>query len=114
MRAVILAAGRGGRLRGIVGDRPKCLARVGDCTLIERQIRVLRQLGLGPIAVVAGFHAPEVRRACGSEVHIVCNTRHAATNSLYAHSGWRDICWRMDSWCSTATCYSIRGCWPTS
>jgi choline kinase len=84
VRAIILAAGRGGRLRGIVGDRPKCLARVGDCTLIERQIRVLRQLGLGPITVVAGFRTSEVRRVCGPDVHIVCNARHAATNSLYS------------------------------
>jgi L-glutamine-phosphate cytidylyltransferase len=91
VRAVILAAGRGGRLRGIVGDRPKCVARVGDCTLIERQIRVLRQLGLGPITVVAGFRASEVRRVCGPDVHIVCNTRHAATNSLYSLWMARDL-----------------------
>jgi choline kinase len=84
VKAVILAAGRGGRLGGIVGNRPKCLARVGDCTLIERQIRVLRQLGLGPITVVAGFGTAEVRRACGRDVHILNNPRHAATNSLYS------------------------------
>ena len=29
MRAVILAAGRGGRLQGVIGNQPKCLARVG-------------------------------------------------------------------------------------
>ena len=29
MRAVILAAGRGGRLRDVTGDRPKCLAQIG-------------------------------------------------------------------------------------
>src|SRR5207302_267429 len=39
MKAVILAAGRGGRLRAAVGDRPKCLARIGSRTLIERQIQ---------------------------------------------------------------------------
>ncbi len=39
MRAVILAAGRGYRLRDVTGDHPKCLARIGNCTLLERQIR---------------------------------------------------------------------------
>jgi choline kinase len=84
MKAVILAAGTGGRLRGVVGDRPKCLARVGDCTLLERQIRTLRDCGVADITVVAGFKTAEVRRTCGPSVRIVNNTRYAATNSLYS------------------------------
>jgi len=32
------AAGRGARLRGVTGDHPKCLARIGALTLIERQV----------------------------------------------------------------------------
>jgi choline kinase len=58
--AVILAAGRGSRLRQIVGSRPKCLARVGDCTLLERQIRTLRASGIQRTIVVAGYGAPDV------------------------------------------------------
>ena len=84
MRAVILAAGRGGRLRGVVGDRPKGLAMVGDCTLLERQIRVLRAAGLERITVVAGFRAALVRQVCGASVDIVENRRFASTNSLYS------------------------------
>jgi len=34
MRAVILTAGRGGRLREVTGERPKCLANVGGWTLL--------------------------------------------------------------------------------
>jgi len=36
MRAVILAAGRGGRLSGVTGAHPKCLARLGAWTLLEQ------------------------------------------------------------------------------
>jgi choline kinase len=84
MRAVILAAGCGGRLRGLVGDRPKGLAVVGDRSLLERQIRALRECGIARIAVVAGFRAPEIRRVCDANIEIVHNARFASTNSLYS------------------------------
>ena len=51
--AVILAAGRGGRLSDVTGDLPKCLARIGSVTLVERQIATLRASGVLDITVVA-------------------------------------------------------------
>src|SRR5262245_51858051 len=84
MRAVILAAGRGGRLRDVTGHRPWCLASVGDRVLIERQIRSLRTCGIDSITVVAGYRAADVRRSCGAGVDVVVNARHASTNSLYS------------------------------
>lgn len=91
MRAVILAAGRGHRLRDVTGDRPKCLARIGDRTLLERQIRALRGCGVDSIAVVAGHRAAEVRSACGPAIDIVLNTRYESTNSLYSLWLARDL-----------------------
>jgi choline kinase len=84
MTAVILAAGRGGRLRGIAGTRPKCLMRIGESTLLERQIRSLRAAGVGRIVVVTGYRDEEVRRVAGAGVDIVHNVRFASTNSLYS------------------------------
>src|SRR6185295_15712812 len=84
MSAVILAAGKGGRLRGVIGARAKCLARVGEISLLDRQIRSIRELGLGPITVVAGHDEAEVRRACPREVEVVVNPQFASTNSLYS------------------------------
>ncbi len=91
MRAVILAAGRGGRLRAVLGNRPKCLARVGDCSLIERQIRSLRACGAGSIVVIVGHGADDVLQVCGTDVEVVRNTRHASTNSLYSMWLARDL-----------------------
>lgn len=91
MRAVILAAGRGGRLRGVAGDRPKCLARIGARTLLERQIQTLRACGADDIAVVAGYRAGDVRALCGPGVDIVHNARYATTNSLYSLWLARDL-----------------------
>jgi choline kinase len=84
MRAVILAAGRGGRLSGIVGDRPKALASIGDRTLVERQIAGLRDSGVDRVTVVAGYQADAVARVCGPGVEILKNERFASTNSLYS------------------------------
>jgi choline kinase len=84
MRGVILAAGKGARLNGSAGDRPKCLVRLGAMTLVERQIHALRSCGVGEIAVVVGCQAERVRAACGRGVDFVENSRFAQTNSLYS------------------------------
>ncbi len=73
MRGIILAAGKGSRLNGTAGDSPKCLVKAGGMTLIERQIRALRQGGVNDIAVVVGCQAEQVRRACGQDITYVEN-----------------------------------------
>src|SRR5258708_5475558 len=84
MRAVILAAGGGDRLRGIVGARSECLARRRGRPPIERQPRALGDHGLAEVTVVVGFGADEVTRACGRGTEFIQNTRFASTNSLYS------------------------------
>ncbi len=84
MRAVILAAGRGGRLIEITGERPKCLAQVGGITLLDRQLRALRSCGLTQIAVVTGYRSLDVMRMCGPTTTYVHNAQFAETNSLYS------------------------------
>lgn len=82
MRAVILAAGRGGRLAGVTGSHPKCLARLGAWTLLERQIHALRDSGIRDITVVTGYQAAAVRQVSGSSIDYVHNERYSSTNSL--------------------------------
>ena len=84
MRAVILAAGRGTRLNGHTSDVPKALLPIGGLTLIERQLRALRDAGVDDTVVVVGCRADEVRRHCGPGVTYVENRSYADTNSLYS------------------------------
>jgi choline kinase len=91
VRAIILAAGRGGRLQGVIGARPKCLARVGDRTLLERQIESLQRAGVNAISVVAGYGFDQVQRTCPPSVELVQNARYASTNSLYSLWLARDL-----------------------
>jgi choline kinase len=84
MRGVILAAGKGSRLNGNSPESPKCLTQLGDETLIERQIRLLRWAGIDDLVIVVGCQADRVRRACGHGITYVENVRYAQTNSLYS------------------------------
>ncbi len=84
MRGVILAAGKGSRLNGTAGESPKCLVEAGGVTLVERQIRALRQAGIDEITVVVGCQADRVRRACGHGITYIENSDYAKTNSMYS------------------------------
>ncbi len=84
MRAVILAAGRGARLNGHGGVGPKALVRLGGMTLVERQIRMLREAGVHDVTLVVGCEADLVRQHCGPSVRYVENPKFAQTNSLYS------------------------------
>jgi bifunctional UDP-N-acetylglucosamine pyrophosphorylase/glucosamine-1-phosphate N-acetyltransferase len=65
MKAVILAAGLGKRLNL---NAPKCLAKVGNKTLIEHNIEKLRKAGIEKIGVVVGHKKEMVKKILGSSV----------------------------------------------
>ena len=84
MRAIILAAGKGKRLDTVSGDNPKCLLDIGGVSLIERQIEILRAVGVNDITAVVGFGTEHVRERCGSGISYIENEIHDQTNSLYS------------------------------
>lgn len=57
MRAVILAAGRGRRLREATEERPKCLVEVAGRALVDHQVGALRGAGIDDIVIVTGYRA---------------------------------------------------------
>jgi choline kinase len=88
IRAVILAAGRGRRLRHAGGDRPKCLVELAGKPLIERQIAALRRGGVDEIGVVRGYRAEMIDFP---GLSYFANERWAETNmvmSLAAVAAW--------------------------
>ena len=84
MRAVILAAGAGRRLRPVIGPWPKCLAPVGGRALIEWQMSHLRDHAVEPITLVLGYRRETIEEVCGRDVEVVYNPSYATTNSLYS------------------------------
>ena len=84
MRALILAAGAGTRLRHLTEKRPKCLVPIGGRPLIDHQLQALKDAGVDDIVVVVGFEAEQVRRHCPQGVTFVVNEQWATTNSIYS------------------------------
>lgn len=60
-KAIILAAGRGSRLNKYTGNLPKCMLQFKGMTLIERQVRVLRECGIDDIVIVKGYKANKIK-----------------------------------------------------
>ena len=60
MKAIIMAAGIGSRLKKQLGNQPKCCTEIGGETLIERMLRILGEKGIDDIALVLGYHSEVV------------------------------------------------------
>lgn len=88
MRVIILAAGQGTRLRPLTNERPKCLVELDGRTLIERQLEVMRAVGLEDIAIVGGYRADCLE---GLGVELLYNPQFAETNmvsTLFCAQQW--------------------------
>lgn len=87
MKAVILAAGLGSRLRPITNGVPKCMVPVNGIRIIDKQIDNLFICGISEIYVVDGYKAEilasHLKEIC-PQVHIVSNPRYSETNNMYS------------------------------
>ncbi|MBK5935474.1 NTP transferase domain-containing protein [Halorhodospira halophila] len=79
MKAIILAAGQGTRLRPLTDDRPKCMVELAGKPLLEHQLEVLRGAGIDDIHVVGGYRAEWLERG-DCTLHI--NEYFAQTNMV--------------------------------
>lgn len=88
MKAIILAAGRGSRMKSLTDERPKCLVELRGKPLLEWQLESLRAAGISDIAVVTGYKRELLAERGLSEFH---NPRWAETNmvsSLACAESW--------------------------
>jgi NDP-sugar pyrophosphorylase family protein len=63
MKAMLLAAGLGTRLAPFTNSHPKALARVGDMTLLEWNIRYLQRFGIKDVIVNVHHFADQIEEA---------------------------------------------------
>jgi L-glutamine-phosphate cytidylyltransferase len=84
--AVILAAGRGSRMRSLTDERPKCLTELSGAPLLHWQLGALRQGGVGELAVVTGYLGhllePDARGDAPAAYRTLNNPQWARTNML--------------------------------
>ena len=79
MKAIILAAGRGSRMKKLTEDKPKCLIKLNGETLLDSQLRVLSNAGIEEIAIVTGYKRELLTNRGTLEFH---NARWAKTNMV--------------------------------
>ncbi len=60
VRAIILAAGQGTRLRPLTDEIPKCLVHIRGIPLLGYQLETMRRLNVTDITVVAGYKAEKL------------------------------------------------------
>jgi len=80
LKAIILAAGEGTRLRPYTLDRPKCLVEVDGRSLLDRQLAVLRAEGIQRVVLIGGYREEMLRR---DDTESRVNPRYAETNMVW-------------------------------
>ena len=60
MKALILAGGRGKRLRPITDKIPKPLILINNTPLIERSIKYLKKFGINDIIICSGYKSKQI------------------------------------------------------
>lgn len=65
MRAMMLAAGLGTRMRELTQRTPKPLLRVGDHYLIEYALQQLQRAGIHEVVINLHYHAEQIKNAIG-------------------------------------------------
>lgn len=84
MKAIILAAGMGTRLRPLTLTTPKALTIVNGKPLIERQIEFLKCMGINDIIIVIGYLSEKfnyLKEKYG--VDLILNDKYDKYNNIY-------------------------------
>tara|TARA_B100001057_G_C22867363_1_gene957148 strand:- start:66 stop:782 length:717 start_codon:yes stop_codon:yes gene_type:complete len=81
MRAIILAAGRGSRMKKATNNIPKCLLEVKGKKLLEIQIQALKKSGIKKIGIITGYLSDQLTNYCDKTFH---NDQWDQTNMVFS------------------------------
>lgn len=91
MRAILLAAGMGTRLRPLTLETPKSLVRVNGKPMLETQIEFLHEKGINEIIVVTGYLNEKFDYLKDKyRVTLVHNDKYDVYNNIYTMSLVKD------------------------
>ena len=72
MKALILAGGRGKRLRPLTDKIPKPLITINNTPLIERSIRYLKKFGINDIIICSGYKSKQIENFLKKKKNLNC------------------------------------------
>ena len=79
MKAFIIAAGLGSRLRPYTKNLPKCLVKIGTKTILDSQLEVFKSLDIKNINIIVGFKKNKFKK---KEVNYFYNKDFKKNNIL--------------------------------
>ena len=93
MKAIVLNAGYGGRLRPATDGLPKCLLRVdADHSVLEVQLRTLARCGIRHVTIMIGYEAEKIEHFIATHpiAPLTVQTRY---NPFFATTNTAVTCW---------------------
>jgi choline kinase len=89
MKAIILAAGIGSRIKPLTDNCPKCLLKIGNHTILEMMVSHILECGIKEIIFVVGYLESQIKDYIqnsfpGLKVQFVTNQRYMETNTGYS------------------------------
>ncbi|OAT81600.1 CTP--phosphocholine cytidylyltransferase [Bacillus sp. MKU004] len=85
MRAIILAAGLGSRLRPLTNNKPKALVEVDGVPMVERQIQFLQEKEIKEIVILTGYLREKFEYLVPKyNVELVHNDKYDLYNNIYS------------------------------
>ena len=82
-KAIILAAGKGSRLKNILKGKPKPLLRIGKTTLLENLIKNLNSLNIKEIVVLVGYKSKMIKKEIKNKVKFIFYPEFKLKNNLH-------------------------------
>ncbi len=96
MKAIILAAGVGSRIRPLTDNCPKCLLKVGGSSILEMMLSHIQACGIDEVIFVLGYLQEQIENYVHKNfpdlnAQFVINSRYAETNTGYSLMLTKDL-----------------------
>ena len=89
MRAIILSAGIGSRIRPLTDNTPKSLLKVGNKTILLLMVENILEVGIKDIAIVTGYLEDQIKEYIkknfpNTKFNFIRNDKYETTNTGYS------------------------------
>lgn len=85
MKAIILAAGQGSRLRPLTNHKPKCMVDFNEKPIISHILEVMKRNNIYDIAIVDGYQKEILEQyLCNENITFFSNSDFAQSNMVYS------------------------------
>ena len=79
LNAIILAAGKGERLRPLTDDKPKCMVELFGKSILEWQIEKFQKFGINDITIITGYKSESINHP---KFNLLKNPKFDSTNMV--------------------------------